>query len=78
MPNRFILIIATKNKLVTQVIVHLAKHFGNIFILLIFLFENWCHVPDHHLTRILPLKIVCYIYIDELQKASRTHTHIYK
>lgn len=41
---------------VTQVIVHLAKHFGNILVLLVLLSEDWRHVPDHHLARILSWK----------------------
>jgi hypothetical protein len=36
------------------VIVHLAKHLGNIFILLVILLEDWRHIPDHNLPRILP------------------------
>lgn len=37
----------------TQVIVHLAKHLGNVLIFLILLPEDWGHVPYHHLPRIL-------------------------
>lgn len=44
----------TFHKNITEVIVHLAKHFGNVVILLIFLAEDRRHVPDHHLPRVLP------------------------
>lgn len=48
-------------RLITEVIVHLAKHFGNILVLLVLLSKNWRHVPDHHLARILSWKQSQYL-----------------
>lgn len=44
----------TQKSTVTKVIVHLAKHFGNVFIFFILLSQDWCHIPNHDFARILP------------------------
>lgn len=35
-------------------IVHLAQHFWNIFIILYLLTNNWCHVPNNNSPRVFP------------------------